>query len=141
MEIIGRDNLNKWERGFKVPPKIKSHYQRLIAGLLGSKLIAYNSDLVKALGSVSAGVLLHQLLYWQDKGKNPEWIYKTIKDIETETGLTRWEQETAIKILKGNKLIEVKLKGVPATRNFKVDLLEVGAFIERYKIGLKAKES
>ena len=78
----------------------KRETQKLIMNILGTKPIAFNPDLAHALGSVNAGLFLSQLLYWDGKGDDPVWTYKTIKMIEMETGLSRREQETAIKICK-----------------------------------------
>lgn len=97
-------------------------YQQLVANLLGSKQIAYNPDLVKITGSINAAILLNQLLYWHRKGYDPEWIYKTANEMKKETGLTRSQQDLAIKSCKKLNLIEVKLKGIPAKRHFKLNL-------------------
>ena len=70
----------------------KNETQKLIMNILGTKPIAFNADLAHALGSVNAGLLLSQLLFWDGKGDDPEWTYKTIKMIEGETGLSRREQ-------------------------------------------------
>ena len=98
----------------------KKETQKLIMNILGTKPIAFNADLAHALGSVDAGLLLSQLLYWDGKGWDPDWIYKTMKMIKKETGLSRREQDRAIKICKKYNLIEVKLKGIPAKRSFKI---------------------
>ena len=103
----------------------RNKYQKIIAEVLGTKLIAFNPDLARVLGSAKAGLLLNQLLYWWKKGNNPEWIYKTIKDIEKETTLSRTEQETAIeKCIKFN-LMEMKRKGIPAKRHFRLHINEI----------------
>jgi hypothetical protein len=54
---------------------------------------AYDPRLIREFGS-SAGLLLSQLVFWSEKGWDPEgWIYKTAIDIEAEVGLT--ERQTA----------------------------------------------
>lgn len=70
-----------------------------------------------------------QLLYWWQKGSDKDWIYKTIKDIEEETALSRSEQDSAIKRLKQLGLIEVKLKKVPARRHFHLSLLKISNLV------------
>ncbi len=84
--------------------------------------IRFISGLAIAFGSVTTGVMLSQLLYWHGKGKKKPWTYKTTQDFYLETGLTHTQQMTAIKKLKSYGILEVKLKGVPATRHFKIDL-------------------
>lgn len=99
------------------------NYQKIIFDILGNKPVAFNPILAKATGSITAGLFLSQLLYWSGKEKNPEgWIFKTIKEMEEETALSRKEQDGAIKRLKMLKILEVSLKGVPAKRHFKINL-------------------
>lgn len=84
--------------------------------------LRYISGLGLALGSVNAGIMLSQLLYWHGKGKKKPWTYKSTEAMRQETGLTRTQQDTAIRLLKKLGVIEVKRMGVPATRHYKVDL-------------------
>ena len=100
----------------------KGSYQKIIANILGTKPIAYNPDLARLLGSAKAGILISQLLYWWEKGKNKNWIYKTIKEMEKETALSRSEQDTAIRKCKEIGILEVKVKSIPATRHFKINI-------------------
>ena len=74
-------------------------------------------------------MLLSQLLYWWGKGQNPEWIYKTIDEIEEETALSRYEQDGAIQKIKNLKLVEVKRKGIPAKRHFKLNLGNISKLV------------
>jgi len=54
----------------------------------------------KTHASIAASVFLCQLIYWKGKETNKDgWIYKTQKDIEDETGLSREEQESARRTL------------------------------------------
>ena len=88
--------------------------------ILATKPVAYNPELAKMLGGVKCGVFISQLLYWWEKGANPEWVYKTIDEMYQETGLSRREQDTALRKLVKLGIIEVKLKGIPAKRHFKI---------------------
>lgn len=99
-------------------------YQKIIASVLGTKQIAFNPDLARALGSAKAGLFLNQLLFWWDKGSNP-WIYKTIKEVKKETTLSRAEQDSAIKICKRLHLLKVERKGIPAKRYFWLDIPKI----------------
>jgi hypothetical protein len=99
-----------------------SAYQRRIFNLFQSRTIAYNPDLARALGSVVAALFLGQLLFWYGKGKKPGWIYKTEKETHAETGLSRKQQETAIRICKKAGFLETKRAGVPPKRHFKIDM-------------------
>ena len=85
--------------------------------------VAYYVAFAKAGGGVTVGVFLSQLFYWTGKGSDPDgWIYKTQEEWEAETGLTRWEQETARKRLKRAGVLEEKRRGVPARLHYRVDL-------------------
>jgi hypothetical protein len=91
--------------------------------LLGSRPIAYYVAFAEISGGVTSGVLLSQLFYWHGKGSDPAgWIYKTQADWTQETGLTRWEQETARRRLRERGIIEEKRAGVPARLHFRLDV-------------------
>ena len=104
---------------------MRNEYQKIILEVLGTKPVLYNRDLAKKLGSVKAGIFLSQLLYWYEKGFDPDWIFKTINEVYQETALSRDEQDTAIRICKEKKVIEVKIKGVPPKSHFKINLEEI----------------
>lgn len=85
--------------------------------------IWYHPGLALVFKSQAAAILLGQLIYWNGMGKKSGgWIYKSIDEIRQEGGLTRANQETAIKILKQSGVLETKIAGIPATRHFRVDL-------------------
>ena len=108
----------------------RNKYQKLIARVLGTRPIAFNPDLAKALRSAKAGLFLSQLLFWWEKGSNPNWIYKTIDDVKNETGLSRQEQDTAIKICKKYGALEMKLMQTPAKRHFKLNIQRIIELLE-----------
>lgn len=84
--------------------------------------ILYNTKLSKIVGSVNGGLLMSQLLYWWDKGMKKEWIFKEIKEFEEETFLSEHQQRTAIRKWEKLGVLEVRLKGIPPKRHFKIDL-------------------
>lgn len=84
--------------------------------------IAFHRPFVTLAGSVNAALLLSQAIYWSKRTKDPEgWFYKSARDWEEETGLTRREQETARKSLKALGFWLEDLRGVPATMYFRID--------------------
>ena len=96
--------------------------QALLA-LLEGKTIAYRIEFTKLTGSVHAGLFLSQAYYWQGKGKDTDgWFYKSEKDWEEETGLSRYYQRKAREKLVELGLLETKLRGVPATLYYRLDL-------------------
>lgn len=118
-------DLPSHEWAFIMSNHSKHKYQRAVYKLLKEREVAYNAGLAKALGSVKAALVIAQLLFWHTKGHNPEWIYKTVEEMYEETGLSRREQETAIRICKQKGILEVKRMGIPPRRNFKVDIEKI----------------
>jgi uncharacterized membrane-anchored protein len=100
--------------------------------VLGDRPIAYHPVLARVAGSVPAGVLLGQLLYWDGVMSAAKgdawggWFYKSGREIEHETALKRYARDQARGELVERGLIETKLKGVPATLHYKIqhDALE-----------------
>jgi len=96
--------------------------ERQIKDLL-SRPIAYNRVFARIAGGATTALMLSQPWYWtqtETVRKRGGWFYKSAKEWEDETGLTRREQETARKKLKARGLIEERLRGIPATMNFRI---------------------
>jgi hypothetical protein len=88
--------------------------------------IAFHRIFVTLTGSVAAGLLLSQALYWSRRTTPLSgWFYKTQAEWEEETGLKRSEQETARKRLRQTTFWEEKRRGIPAKLYFRVDLAEL----------------
>ena len=90
--------------------------------LVTDKAIAYHkaySDICD--GSVVGGVFLAQVLYWGDKGTDEDgWFWKTHRQWQVETGLSRDQQVSARAKLVSIGILEEKICGVPAKLYFKV---------------------
>ena len=82
-----------------------------------NRLIAFYRPLVDVLHSVKSSVLLSQMIFWTRTGrdieKNEGWFHKTSEQFTRETGLSKYEQETARRNLKSMGLIETKMQGLP----------------------------
>lgn len=100
----------------------ENKYQKLALDLLGTRPIAFNPDLARALGSATAGLFMSQILYWWKKGRDPEMIYKTVKELEEETALTKTQQLNAQKICVRKGVLKVTYKGIPPKRHFRIDM-------------------
>ncbi len=97
--------------------------KQAIEALLTDRPVAYHPIITRVVGSATAGLFLSQLLYWTPRTQDPEgWVYKTQDDILEETGLTRTEQETARRILRGAQIMEERKKGLPAKLYFRVNM-------------------
>lgn len=84
--------------------------------------LAYQPGLVRVFGATT-GLFLYQLLYWNAKENNRQgWIYKKVEECRNETGLSRSNQETAVRALLKLGVIEYKRAQVPAKRHFRIDM-------------------
>ena len=84
--------------------------------------IAFNPAFKRITGSTNAALFLSQTWYWSKRHREDDgWFFKTQTEWEEETGLTRYEQETARQHCKKAGVIEEKLKGVPATMYYRVN--------------------
>lgn len=111
--------------------KMSKSDQAAFAKYFSQKGILYQPGFALVFDSVNAGILLGQLLYWHGKGYKKPWTYKTAKELERETGLSRTKQDNAIKILVSFGILSVQLRGVPATRHFKLDLKQLHKVLSR----------
>ena len=103
--------------------KVRSHAKEVFFALLGDRPVAYHPMIAHVLGSVKEALFVSQLLYWHDKGKLPDgWIWKTREEWTEETGLSRREIEGARKRLVAKGVLEEKLKGIPATLHYRLNL-------------------
>lgn len=101
----------------------REQYQRALLELIGSRPVAYWPSLARLLGGVKPAVLFSQLLYWHgDKTVKARegWFYKSVEELEEETGLTKLEQQSARKALLKIGVIDCKLTGVPRVWNYQI---------------------
>lgn len=83
--------------------------------------IAYHRVFVKLGTGCTGAILLSQALYWSNRTNQDGWFYKTQADWEEETGLTRYEQESARKKLKSLGVLEEVKRGVPCKVYYRVN--------------------
>ena len=87
--------------------------------------VTVNRPLAHALGTTEAiiySALIAKQAYYQHRGLLDEqgFFYSTINDLQESTGLTRYQQDRAIKDLAEFGLIECCKKGIPARRYFRI---------------------
>jgi hypothetical protein len=112
------------------PARVNVPLQQAIEAILTDRPIAYHAVLARALGSVTAGILLSQLLYWTPRAQDQEgWFWKTQEEIYQETALSRREQETARRVLLDAGLLEERRAGMPAKVHFRVNMRKLGELI------------
>ncbi len=85
--------------------------------------VSFHRCLARLAGSVHAGLMLSQALYWSSRTKDPDgWFWKKQEEWYEETMLTRWEQEAARKLLRKTGVWEEALRGIPEKLYFKIDV-------------------
>lgn len=105
----------------------------LITTLL-QQTIAYHPVFRDVAGSTVGGVFLSQAYYWSTGGRiaaeRGGWFYKTGAQWESETRLSRSEQERARRDLKAVGLLEEKRQGRPAKLYFRLNMDRLFELIE-----------
>jgi hypothetical protein len=92
--------------------------------LSNSAYLVVNKFLAKEIG-LNATILLSDLIskeqYFIENGTiDNGWFFNTVSNIEKDTTLTHYQQKKGIETLENMSFIESKLKGLPATRHFKI---------------------
>ena len=83
--------------------------------------VAYYPGLVKYLGSVNAVLMFCQFFYLSGKESSSLGIYKSVEEIETETGLSYREQVTARKQLASRGVLIETHKRLEHKIYFRID--------------------
>lgn len=86
------------------------------------------------LNNLDAAIFVGNFMYWQGKEseKNNGWIYKSMEEIESETGLKRRRQENVRKFLKEIGILQTKLTGVPARIHYWFDWNKLDEMLNNY---------
>jgi hypothetical protein len=85
--------------------------------------VAYYPRLAIALGGVKEAVFVCQLLYWEGKQSDSErWIHKSLEEIRSETGLSRYEQEGVRRTLEKEGILESRYERLEHRLYFRVNL-------------------
>jgi hypothetical protein len=91
-------------------------------------------SLIEYTGSKDSALFLSQLIYWSDKGHDPEgWIYKTIPQWKDELDLSRYAVDKARKLLIKKDVLECKVKKIPGSTNTSFYYrLDIEKFVKSY---------
>ena len=108
----------------------KKNTNSLLIGRYDEKPVLFNPGLGRISKSSTAGLFMSQMLYWHQKGRNKEWVYKTIKEFNRETCLTRSEQDRAIKKWKSLGILEIERRSIPRRRFFRVDVEKLNGLLK-----------
>ena len=84
--------------------------------------ISFHRCLVPVTGGVTAALMLSQAI-WTSEALDPEvggWFCRSQEEWTEETGLSRWEQETARRALRNGGFVDERRAGLPARLWFRV---------------------
>ena len=93
--------------------------------------IAYHRIYARITGSITAGLLLSQLLYWDLKMKHQEF-YKTDKDLCDELSIGLYELKGAKKKLLELDFVSIRRKDNPAKTYYKINANSIITRITSY---------
>ena len=95
--------------------------------------IAFHPAFVRLGVGVTGAVMLGQAVYWSSRTKDSSgWFYKTQSEWESETALTRYEQEGARKKLKKLGILQEMKRGVPCKVFYRVDFQQLSLLLFQY---------
>lgn len=93
--------------------------------LASSSFITLNKNVIKAVGleeSLLLGELCSEYDYWIKREELQDgYFFSTVENIEENTTLNDYKQRKALKTLQQLKIVDVKVKGLPAKRYFKIN--------------------
>ena len=101
--------------------------------------VSFHRCLVPVTGSVTAALMLSQAI-WSSQASEPEadgWFVKSREEWEEETGLSRWEQQTARRVLRDGGFLEERRVGMPAKLYFRVCPDQVLRALQRHAAGVQ----
>lgn len=107
----------------------------LLKQLANSNYISVNKTLIKTVGleeAILLGELCSEYDYWEEHNQLTDdgYFYATIEKIENNTTLSEYQQRKAVNTLKSLDILETKLKGLPATRYFKINENMLFSFLQ-----------
>ena len=93
--------------------------------LASSSFITLNKNVIKGVGLEEAlllGELCSEYDYWIKREELQDgYFFSTVENIEENTTLNDYKQRKALKTLQQLKIVDVKVKGLPAKRYFKIN--------------------
>jgi hypothetical protein len=95
----------------------RANVRTLIKQFTGQEnMLAIPRVFIKFTGDTNSALMLSQILYWSERTDNPDgWFYKSVREWEDETCLSRYQQQRALAVLKplGVEVKKKRAKGAP----------------------------
>lgn len=107
--------------------------------LLGRPVTFYPSIAHAFGGNVNGALFLSNFWYWEGKQQDQKegWIFKSQREIQLETGLSRYQQESARKTLIEYGIMEETRKGMPAKMHFRFNWDKLDEILNKFFRGEK----
>lgn len=101
-------------------------YNGILNLLANDNYLIVNRTLMKELGleeSIIIGELASEYNYYKKNNtlEENDYFYSTIENVEKNTGINEYKQRKALNNLKSKKIIDIKIKGIPAKRYIKIN--------------------
>ena len=113
----------------KAQPSPKKYSHPLDAVL--DRPIAFHRIFVDITAGVLPALFLSQAWYWSKRHDHEDgWFFNTQADWQAETGLSRYEQESARKTLKKLGILEEKLRGAPARLYYRLNKNRIAELLD-----------
>jgi len=84
------------------------------------RIQGYNVEVARFLGSINAAIFLNIIMFFEDKSQDG-WIFRTEKQIEEDSGLSRYAQECVRIKLKNAGYLTEKKQGIPQRLFYKIN--------------------
>jgi hypothetical protein len=100
--------------------------------------VTFHRCLVPVTGSITAALMLSQAIS-SGQASGPQaggWFTKSREEWEEETGLSRWEQQTARRVLRDGGFLEERRVGLPARLYYRVRSDEVLRALKAHANGI-----
>lgn len=119
-------------------PEQSQHLQQQLALLkaLADRPLTLPPIFVRVTGSITAGLLLRQTLYWMGKTEDVEgWFYKRLPEFQEEMCMGEKEFRTARGILEDKSFLETERRGTPPVVYFRANVERVISAIQDWQKG------
>ena len=108
---------------------------------LGQRPIAFHKIYAQITGSITAGLLLSQIVYWSKTKNHESEFYKRDKDFIEELGMSQYELGHAKKTLTTLEIIRITKRDIPAQSYYKLDISKLIDLITNFSLNTSSAET
>ena len=107
---------------------------------LNEPFIKYYPRFAHAFGGADEAILLQHFIDWTRFSKD-DWVFRTWREIEDATGITRKRQYEAAKRLCEHNVLEIDLRGIPARNYYRVNAGRVEGVLSPVPVEISTDQS